>query len=208
MLRAAFVKAILAGGAVGIGGGVFLSCLNEGNKVVGAVLFAVALLTVCWMGLNLFTGKVGFMVESHKGADWSNLAMALLGNTVGAMLFGFLLRVGIPSVVEKCTEICTAKLSQSLPEALVRAFFCGIMMFLAVWIYREKKTIVGILFCIPVFILSGFEHSIADIFYFTLAWTGGLKTVAYLALIVLGNSLGGIFIPLMMLLCKKPEEVK
>ena len=62
--------------------------------------------------------------------------------------------------------------------------------------------------CIPVFILSGFEHSIADIFYFTLAWTGGLKTVAYLALIVLGNSLGGIFIPLMMLLCKKPEEVK
>lgn len=208
MLRNSFVKAILAGGAVGIGGGVFLSCLNEGNKVVGAVLFAVALLTVCWMGLNLYTGKVGFMVDSHKKADWLNLLMALTGNTVGAMLFGFLLRIGIPGVVEKCASICNAKLLQSIPEALIRAFFCGIMMFLAVWIFREKKTTLGILFCIPVFILSGFEHSIADIFYFTLGWTGGIKAVGYLALIVFGNSIGGMFVPAMLKLAGKPKEEK
>ena len=54
----------------------------------------------------------------------------------------------------------------------------------------------GILFCIPVFILSGFEHSIADMFYFSLAGTVFQgRSLLFLLLVVLGNSLGGLFIP-------------
>ncbi|MBE6714659.1 MAG: formate/nitrite transporter family protein [Ruminococcaceae bacterium] len=205
MLRASFIKAILAGGAVGIGGAVFLSC---DDKAIGAFFFSVALLTVCWMGLNLFTGKVGFMVESHKNSDWLNLLMALIGNAVGACGCGFLISKGVNNVVEKCSAICEAKLAQTLPDALIRAFFCGILMYTAVWIFREKKTIAGILFCIPVFILSGFEHSIADMFYFTVAGNGGSDAIFYLTYIVLGNAVGGVFIPFMMLLCKEGGTAK
>ena len=74
-------------------------------------------------------------------------------------------------------------------------------MFVAVWSYREKKTIVGILFCIPVFVLSGFEHSIADMFYFSLAGTVFRpESLLFLLLVILGNSLGGLFIPCLQLL--------
>ena len=79
---------------------------------------------------------------------------------------------------------------------MIRGFFCGVLMYVAVWVYREKKTVAGILFCIPVFILSGFEHSIADMFYFSLAGTVFQgRSLLFLLLVVLGNSLGGLFIP-------------
>ena len=78
---------------------------------------------------------------------------------------------------------------------MIRGFFCGVLMYTAVWIYREKKTALGILFCIPVFILAGFEHSIADMFYFSLAGLFKTRALVFLLLVVLGNSLGGLFIP-------------
>ena len=69
------------------------------------------------------------------------------------------------------------------------------LMYTAVWSFRERKTPLGILFCIPVFVLSGFEHSIADMFYFALAGLFRLQSLWFLLLVVLGNSLGGLFIP-------------
>ena len=69
------------------------------------------------------------------------------------------------------------------------------LMYTAVWSFRERKTPLGILFCIPVFVLSGFEHSIADMFYFALAGLFRLQSLRFLLLVVLGNSLGGLFIP-------------
>ena len=65
----------------------------------------------------------------------------------------------------------------------------------------------GILFCIPVFVLSGFEHSIADMFYFALA--GAMfrpGSLLFLFLVVLGNSAGGLFIPLLGLVKGKESD--
>ena len=63
MLKNTFFSAIAAGMMVGIGGAVYMSC---DNKYVGAVLFSVALLTICYMGMYLFTGKIGFLAESFS----------------------------------------------------------------------------------------------------------------------------------------------
>ena len=71
-------------------------------------------------------------------------------------------------------------------------------MYIAVWVYQKKNSIVGILFCIPVFILSGFEHSIADMYYFALARIFTLEAAVYIALVVLGNTAGSLIIPLLM----------
>ena len=78
---------------------------------------------------------------------------------------------------------------------------CGILMYVAVGIWRESKTQMGVVFAIPVFILSGYEHSIADMFYFSLAGTVFRpQSLLFLLLVVLGNSIGGLFIPFLQLL--------
>ena len=68
-------------------------------------------------------------------------------------------------------------------------------MYLAVSIYRDNKTPMGILFCVPVFILAGFEHSIADVFYFGASGIFSLKVPLFFAVVMLGNSFGGLLLP-------------
>jgi len=94
--------------------------------------------------------------------------------------------------------MCTGKLSQVFISTLIRAFFCGILMYLAVSIYKEKKSVLGIIFCIPVFILCGFEHSIADIFYFAVSGIVSLQAFGFIWTVILGNAVGGMIIPVLM----------
>ena len=63
---------------------------------------------------------------------------------------------------------------------------------------------IGIVFCIPAFILSGFEHSIADMFYFAASGIVSGEAFLYLVMIVLGNSLGGLLIPALRSVKPKP----
>ena len=192
MLRRDLIDGVLAGFLVSIGGAVLLSC---DNRYAGAFLFCIALLTICWFGFNLYTGKVGFLPEKHGKEEWSVLLLGLLGNLLGTVAGGYLMRFGLPKLGEAAEALCAAKLTQPLYQTFVRGLFCGILMYLAVSIFRDQKTIVGILFCIPVFILSGFEHSIADMFYFAAAGSFSLRGVVFIALVVLGNSVGGMLLP-------------
>lgn len=195
MVRRDFFAGISAGFLVGLGGAVFLACES---RLAGAVLFSVALLAICLMGLSLFTGKVGYLVASHRREDWIGVLSALAGNFVGAVLCARLVAWGRPEAANTALALCAGKLDKALISALPSGFLCGVLMYAAVQIYRTKNTCLGILFCIPVFILSGFEHSIADMFYFALAAIGGLtgiQTAWFLLLVILGNALGGCFLP-------------
>ena len=185
---------IAAGIVISLGGGVFLACEN---RVVGAVLFSVALLCICMKSYSLFTGKVGFLPHSHTKKDWVSLLLALAGNAVGAALGGLALRYALPSLGTAAETLCSAKLAQGALQTLIRGGFCGLLMYLAVSIWRERQTPLGVLFCIPVFILSGYEHSIADMFYFAAAGQISWPVLAFLGLTVLGNSLGSVLLPLL-----------
>ena len=199
------LSGVCAGILISIGGTIFLSCEN---KIVGAVLFTVALLCICMKGFSLFTGKVGYLVEAHGREEISVLLWGLLGNAVGTGVCGYILSFVLPAVSENAITITTAKLAQSVPGAFVRAVFCGILMYLAVSIFRDKKTIAGIVFCIPVFILCGFEHSIADMFYFAVRGYMDWQAILYLIIIILGNSLGGVLLPLLQLPGSRKAENK
>ena len=186
------LSGISAGIAISLGGSVFLACEN---RVVGAVLFSVALLCICFNGYALFTGKVGFLPEAHDRAAVQLLLLCLLGNLIATVVCGLLVRFAVPASGETALAVCTAKLGQSPAATLVRGFFCGILMYLAVSIWRDKASPLGILFCIPVFILSGFEHSIADMFYFAASGIVSLRAFAFLWLVILGNALGAVLLP-------------
>lgn len=192
MLRKDLFDGVLAGAMVSVGGAVLLSC---DNRYMGALLFCIALLSICYFGFNLFTGKVGFLFADHSGPALKTAFWGLLGNALGTLLCGLLIALALPQLGEAAIAACEKRLLQLPLQTLLRGFFCGVLMYTAVWIYREKKTPLGILFCIPVFILAGFEHSIADMFYFALAGSFRLRSLVFILLVVLGNSLGGMFIP-------------
>ena len=197
MLRRDLIDGILAGMMVSFGGAVLLSC---DSRYVGAGLFSIALLSICWFGFDLYTGKVGFLVVDHSRSALATTFIGLLGNAIGTLIMGFAVAAALPKLRDAALAACEARLAQLPIQTLLRGLFCGVLMYIAVWVYREKKTVLGILFCIPVFVLSGFEHSIADMFYFSLAGLFQAKSLAFLLLVVLGNSLGGMLIPLLQLL--------
>lgn len=205
------INGFCAGLLISIGGCVFLAC---DNKYMGAFFFSVALLSICIKGYSLFTGKVGYIPESHSKDDVSSLLLGLLGNTVATVLIGFLVSLAFPSFFASAKLICAAKLaSQNFFSTLLRGILCGVLMYLAVSIYKESKSYIGIVFCIPVFILSGFEHSIADMFYFSVARAVSFKGFLFILTVIVGNTIGGMLLPSLSLLSKwldkkenEPEE--
>ena len=191
-VKAPLLDGVLAGLMVSIGGTVLLSC---DDRVAGAVLFCVALLAICCFGFNLYTGKVGFLLRSHSKKELSAAYLGLFGNFLGTLAAGLMLAAALPALRETALLACEKRLTQLPLQTLARGFFCGVLMYAAVWIYREKKSITGIVFCVPAFIIAGFEHSIADMYYFAAAGLFSWQSAVFLLLVILGNSLGGLFIP-------------
>lgn len=180
------VRGILAGLMISIGGYVFLGCEN---RVVGALFFTVGLITITLFGFDLYTGKVGYWL-SQSGAERGQTLLSLPCNAIGCLLAG-LARQPAGAVL----ALCEARLAKAPLTLLVDGIFCGILIFICVEIYKTRGTVLGILICIPTFILCGFEHSVADIFYFANARIFSGKAVVVVLLVALGNALGALLIP-------------
>ena len=159
---------------------------------MGAVIFCVALLSICYLGLSLYTGKIGFIFDNANKDGVCDLLLGLLGNVAATLFFGWLVSVALPNLSNVAVAICKAKASQTFAQTLIRAFFCGVLMYVAVAIFKQKNSPIGILFCIPAFILSGFEHSIADVAYLAISNAYSWHMVGFLATVLLGNSVGAI----------------
>lgn len=188
-----FIKAVAAGLSISIGAAAYLSC---DNKIVGSLLFTAGLFTICFFELNLYTGKIGYIFEMERPYD---CATVWLGNATGCVTGGALLRYALPTLAETGRAVTEAKLALSLPRAAVLGVFCGILMYIAVHNYRENPHMlgkcVGILVCIPAFILCGFEHCIANVVYFTL----GIMSLSQLPrallmtlVVTLANAVGAV----------------
>lgn len=204
-----FVNSILAGVAIAIGGTVFLT---QDDKVIGAMLFAVGLFTVCTLGFNLFTGKVAYIFDNKPSyALWTLTVWA--GNLVGSVLVGLLLRATrISTLSEKAATISQIKLDDNLLSIFILSIFCNILIVIAVENFSKNPHQVGkylgIIFGITVFIVSGYEHCVANMFYFTIAGMWTAKTVLYVIVMSLGNTVGAVIIPLCRKLMPKVIETK
>lgn len=196
---AEILNGVLAILSVGIGCIVFLSC---DNVYVGAILFSVALLTVCIMKFSLFTGKIGYIVENFNKEHFLLCIACLIGNVVGTLVIGTIAKLGLPELEMKAGMLVADKLTQTPIQTIIRALFCGVIIHIAVHMYNHKDSLAGIILGIPTFILSGFEHSIADTFYFVLASSFTLESALFIVFVIIGNSLGGIATPLIERLVK------
>lgn len=193
-----FVSGILAGASIAIGGTVFLAL---DNKVLGAVFFCAGLFTVCTFGFSLFTGKVCYVFENDKSYAIGLIPM-WLGNLLGSLIIGGLVlisRLG-PSLSAKAAGICETKLGDSYVSIFALAILCDIMIFIAVDGYKNNPHELGkylsIIFGITVFIICGFEHCVANMYYITVAKAWGGKAIVFLIVNTLGNAAGGVLVPL------------
>lgn len=186
--------AVMSGIGISIGGTVYLSAEN---KVVGSLLFAIGLYLIVLNGFYLYTGKIGYVVvEDDKKSYGVTLLLTWLGNLAGTGVgAGMLMVTRITGLRDRAAELCQIKLGDGPASILILSVFCGLLMYAAVEGYRQTKNPLILFLCVSVFILSGFEHCVANMFYFFLAGMWSLKAMAYLLIMTLGNSLGGMLIP-------------
>ena len=198
-------KSFLAGIMIAIGGTVFLSIEN---KVIGASLFSIGLFGVLIYNLNLYTGKIGYLITNLNLKYIKELIITLIGNFIGACSVGFILRYTriYDKIYEKSLILANTKLNDNILSIFILSIFCGLLMYYAVNGFK-KQTDFGkylvVYLGVAVFILCGFEHCIANMYYFSVADIWSLKTLGYTGIMVLGNSIGSFIIPLCNLVIKE-----
>lgn len=155
------LMSIFAGLLIGTGGLVYLRV----GGVAGAVLFAFGLLCVVMCGAQLFTGKSGFL--PYK--DFPKLIAMILLNAVGCAIAAFIASYcSSDTLIANLHSIIDARLTASWHKVLVTSIGTGMIMTLAVYGARQKHYL-PLLFGVPVFILCGLPHCVADAFYYVAA---------------------------------------
>ncbi len=189
------VKGIYAGIMIGIGG---IAYLAIPNKIVGSCIFSIGLLTVCMYSFNLYTGKIGYILVNKINYIFE-LLFSLIGNFIGTFLVGNLMRLTrYETYIETAKNIVNTKLDDNIISIFILSIFCGIIMYIAVNNYKKENSDIGkyilIVMGIMAFILCGFEHCVANMFYFSIAGIWSTKVFVYLLIMILGNSVGSIVI--------------
>ena len=194
-----FIGAVLAGMSIAIGGLVFLSV---DDRVIGSALFTVGLFTVCTMGLNLFTGKVCYVLQNNRDYALA-LPIIWIGNLAGTgliALFASLTR-NAPALAEKAAGMCQTKLNDNLISLFFLGILCNILIYIGVEGFKNIPHEIGkylaLLFGVMVFILCGTEHCVADMFYFWIAGAWSARAVVCILIITLGNAVGGVIFPVL-----------
>ena len=134
------LKGIYAGFMIGIGAIAFLSLEN---KVLGSFFFSIGLLTICMYAMNLYTGKVGYILIKKIEYIYE-LLLGLLGNFIGTFIIGkLILLTRVSNINEKALSLVNIKLNDNLLSIFILSIFCGILMYIAVNNYKKVGTEIG-----------------------------------------------------------------
>lgn len=162
-----FKSAVMAGITIGIAGWGYLATTN----IIGAVLFAFGLLTVVSYKMKLYTGTAGF-VEFRDDNNklqiikpLAELLLVLVGNIIGCLLVGLLARLSPLELTQAAQNILQGRLNVGPLSGGLLAIGCGFIMTTAVT-FARKGQYLPLLFGVPLFIVCGFPHCVADAFYY------------------------------------------
>ena len=179
-------SSILAGICIGIAGFGYLA----EKSIIGAVLFAFGLLTVVHYKLKLYTGTAGFIVKGEV----ATLFLILLGNLVGCLIVSLIARCSPMPLQETAQKVLEGRLATGPLKGGILAIGCGFIMTTAVTFARKDKNL-PLLFGVPLFIMCGFPHCVADAFYYMavpVSFLGEhwLDVLVFYVSIVAGNFVG------------------
>ena len=181
-----FFLAVLAGSFIGLGAEFFTLVITDSelgfgmNKLVGGLVFSLGLILVVIAGAELFTGN-NLIVMAWVGGKLTlgqvmrNWIVAYVGNLVGSLATVLLMyftnqwTFADHQVGATALNIAYAKVNLSFSTALTRGILCNALVCLAVWLTLSGRSvtdkILAILFPITAFVASGFEHSVANMYF-------------------------------------------
>ena len=209
--------AVLSGFMIGIGGTASLlanATMGMWGKLVGAVLFSLGIYAIVTYGMKLFTGMVADIPKMGVRNLW-RLPVCFIGNTLGVFLVALLVQQSTlaDAVVPKGVAIITSKLYASgwALSSFCSAVLCGWLITLSVWAskYAPKKNLsasIEVIFPVVVFAFCGFDHSVANMLYFYFAGEISFHVLGYIACSILGNIVGGVLLPLVIMLKEKARS--
>lgn len=246
-----FVLGIAAGLLIGLGAvtsSTAAHALSDAGMVrlVSGLIFPIGLIMVILLGTELFTGNALMVTAAIDGRiTWGKLArnwaIVYAGNFVGAvalaacMAFFGQLNIGGGDLAVYTAKVAANKASMPWGNAFVLGIFCNLMVCIAVYLGNTSQEtsgrIMGIYVPIMGFVLAGFEHCVANMYYvpagifanMNAAYAGmiaeaGINTAvlnfgsfftANLIPVTLGNIVGGVLVGLVMYFChvgKKKAE--
>ena len=149
-------------------------------KLVSGALFTAGLMMVIVAGAELFTGNslmiIGVLEKKVKvGAMLRNWFFVYLGNFIGAMIVVLLIQasgqldLSAGALGGYTIKVAAGKTSLSFLNAFVMGILCNCLVCTAVWMASAANDIVGkifsVFFPIWLFVTSGFEHSVANMYY-------------------------------------------
>lgn len=209
-----FVRAVMAGFFIVVAmifsnvvGSVFSKTMPEWGKFLGAIVFAIAVLLISFVGGELFTGNnmvMAFGAYDRK-VTWGEAGkvwlISYIGNFVGCLILALIfVGAGASGTADYFAGFINNKLSIPMGEMFFRAVLCNFFVCLGVLCGMKLKSEAGrflmIVMCISGFVVSGFEHCIANMGIFTVAFclVPGLSLGAMaksMLIVTLGNMIGG-----------------
>jgi formate/nitrite transporter len=184
-----FALAALAGAFIGLGAEFFTLVTTDSdlgfglNKLIGGLAFSLGLILVVVAGAELFTGNNlivmawvgGKLTLGHLMRNWITV---YFGNLVGSLVMVMLMYLSRQwafanhHVGATALNIANTKVNLSFTEGVIRGMLCNILVCLAVWLCVSGRSVIdkilAIVFPITAFVASGFEHSIANMYFIPL----------------------------------------
>ena len=201
----AFVLSIFAGLAIGLGSLVYTVVsayfTSRGGMMFASALFSIGLILVCVFSLQLYTGKIGMVFDDKNkiGENLVNLPIILFGNAVGAFALGIICHfmfMSIPEITDRILAISINKTDST--TVFLQGIFCGALVYIAVYLFKQLKNyamkIIGIITAVTLFVYCGFQHCIANMFYFGMAFNWNIDMLWNILIVVLTNSVGALLI--------------
>ena len=180
---------ILAGMMIAIG----CICFIQVGPPFGAVLFSVGLAAIINYKFLLFTGQAGRFAKKELKI-W-DLLLIWLFNFTGIAIMSLLIMLTPyrDKIAEACRVIMETRQQTGFIGSFLLAIPCGMLMYAAT--ASPEKNIIFTMLCVSAFILGGFYHCVADMFY-TIAGAVNCQQWLNLLFVTLGNFVGCNIIPL------------
>ena len=196
---------IFAGLAIGLGSLVFTIvstyATSVGGQIFASALFSIGLILVCTLGLQLYTGKVGVVFDDREKLKENaiNLPIMLLGNAIGAFALGIICHfifMNVPDIAVRILKISEGKTGSD--TVFLQGIFCGALVYIAVYFFKNLQNyamkIIGIITAVTLFVYCGFQHCIANMFYFGMAFNWNLNMLWNLLIVIVTNSIGALLV--------------
>lgn len=180
-----FILSILAGMFIAFGAlsSSVASCTIENPsvaKLIQSIVFPAGLSMVVLFGAELFTGDCLITIsvlerKTNLLKFIRTLIIVYIGNLVGSLIvaafsvYGHTMSAFDGALAQNIVSIASNKCEISFSDAILRGVLCNVLVCLAVWMTMTTKSVAGkiaaLFFPIMVFVISGFEHSVANMFY-------------------------------------------